>query len=565
MTPAELAEIEQHLTAEERAELHALICQDISSAKWRPLPGPQTMAHMSEADIIGFGGAAGGGKTDLIAGEILTKHKRCLVVRRERTQTEGVIQRMVEIVGNNVGLNGQKGVWRLGPKKLCEFAGLDNPGDERRWQGRPHDLKAFDEVTEQREQQVRFVMGWTRTNDPSIKAKVVMTFNPPTTSEGRWVLTFFGPWLDKQHPLYPVAPGTLLYAAMLPDGRGGSRDTWTDSDGQLLTGAPFVLVDGHVTYEFDKTAYSEEDIITPKSRTFIPARLTDNPYYMSTGYMSTLQSLPEPLRSQMLYGDFQAGIEDDAWQLLPTAWVEAAQARWRPRAPKGEMLCMGVDVARGGKDNTVRAPRHRDEAAGHSLWFDVPKIDPGTATPDGSTVAGLVIAARTHDSPVTIDVIGVGASPYDKLNELNVQVIGVNVSEKATSTDKSGRLRFPNLRSQLWWKMREALDPANDTGIALPNETVCPGLRRELTTPKWSLQGMLIKVESRQEIIDSLRKSPDIGSAMVLALMDVPKISALKAANARMDTINYDPLATMRGSRDDYDAAGYDPMGALRR
>ena len=36
--------------------------------------------------------------------------------------------------------------------------------------------------------------------------------------------------------------------------------------------------------------------------------MTDNPYYMASGYIATLQSLPEPLRSQMLFGDFLAGI-----------------------------------------------------------------------------------------------------------------------------------------------------------------------------------------------------------------------------------------------------------------
>ena len=35
--------------------------------------------------------------------------------------------------------------------------------------------------------------------------------------------------------------------------------------------------------------------------------------------MATLQSLPEPLRSQMLYGDFNAGTEDDSMQVIPTA------------------------------------------------------------------------------------------------------------------------------------------------------------------------------------------------------------------------------------------------------
>jgi hypothetical protein len=49
-----------------------------------------------------------------------------------------------------------------------------------------------------------------------------------------------------------------------------------------------------------------------------------------------------------------------------------------------------------------------------------------------------------------------------------LQVIGVQVSEKAVATDQSGLLKFSNLRSQLHWQFREDLDPANNRGIALP-------------------------------------------------------------------------------------------------
>lgn len=542
----DIADALRYLTDEERAELDALLAADMDARPWVPLEGPQTMAYESEADIVGYGGAAGGGKTDLIAGLTLTKHKRALIVRREKAQTEGVVQRLVEIVKTTDGYNSQKGAWRLpnAAGTLVEFAGLDNPGDEKRWQGRPHDLKAFDEVTEQREQQVRFVMGWNRSNDPSVKSKMLMTFNPPTTSEGRWVIDFFGPWLDKKHPMYPVPPGEIRYAAMLPDGRGGSKDRW------LERGDPFVLVEGEPCYEFDPTEYRPEDIIEPKSRTFIPARLTDNPYYMATGYMSTLQSLPEPLRSQMLYGDFQAGIEDDAWQVVPTAWVEAAQARWRDRSPKGEMLALGVDVARGGRDNTVAAPRHA-VPGGTNLWFDRPRLLPGKETPDGQATAGLVVSVLRDDAPILIDVIGVGSSPYDVLKSMNLQVHGINVSEAATSTDQSGRLTFFNLRSQLVWKMREALDPRNDTGIALPPD---PQLLRELCSFRWSVSGKTVKVESREEIIKRIGKSPDLASAYILALIDVPKLKVMRAAKMRDEVVNYDPIAVF---------TDYDPMAAM--
>ncbi|AAR97691.1 MULTISPECIES: terminase family protein [Bordetella] len=529
---AEIRRLMTYMTPAELAEVDALLA---TAPPWLPLPGPQTAAYNSDADIIGYGGAAGGGKTDLIAGLTLTKHERALIVRREKAQTEGFVQRMTEIMGGTDGYNSQKGFWRLPGGRLCELAGLDNPGDERRWQGRPHDLKAFDEVTEQREQQVRFVMGWNRTNKPGQRSRVLMTFNPPTTSEGRWVIDFFAPWLDKKHPLYPTAPGALRWVAMLPDGNGGSRDTWFDSDGNPLSSAPFVLVGGRVEYDFDPADYNPEDIIQPKSRTFIPARVTDNPYYVDSGYLVTLQSLPEPLRSQMLYGDFNAGIEDDPWQVIPTAWVEAAQARWKRPDRLAPMDSLGVDVARGGRDNTILARRH-------AMWFDVPLTYPGKDTPDGPTVAGLAIAALRDHAVIHLDVIGVGASPYDFLAQAKQQVVGVNVAEAARGTDKSGRLRFFNLRSELWWRMREALDPTNNTGIALPPD---PRLLADLTAPTWSLSGATLKVASREDIIEKIGRSPDFGSAYVLALMDTPKRAAVEALGQARSRLDYDPYARM--------------------
>lgn len=510
-------------TSSEQLARALMLARELKRRKpWTPLPGPQTMAYESKADIIGYGGAAGGGKTDLIVGKALNKHKRALVIRKEKAQTEGVIQRIEEVVGNKDGFNSQKAIWRtnVGSCPLIEFGGLDNPGDERRWQGRPHDLKAFDEVTEQQEAQVRFVMGWTRTNDPTLHAQVLMTFNPPTTAEGRWVLKFFAPWLDKNHP-NPAAPGELRWFTTIGE----------DQDVEVPDGRPFVLgADGQYVYDFDPADYTPEQIITPKSRTFIPARVTDNTFYMKSGYLSQLQSLPEPLRSQMLYGDFGAGIEDDPWQVIPTAWVEAAQARWSRPARLEPMDSMGVDVARGGRDKT-------DIARRHGMWFDEPLSYPGSETPNGPSVAGLVIAARRDQAPIHLDVIGVGSSPYDFLVDAGQQVIGVNVAEAATGTDKSGRLRFANLRSQLWWAMREALDPANNTGICLPPDSQ---LKADLCAPKWGLRGAAIQVESREDIVKRIGRSPDRGTAYILALMDTPRLADVQVTHSRRE---YDPYA----------------------
>lgn len=527
MTPQissdEIAELLRYLTDEERAELDTLLTHDVPV--WMPLQGPQTEAYHSEADIIGYGGAAGGGKSDLVAGKILTRHRRALVIRREKAQTEGIIQRLTQILGHSDGFNSQKAIWRVpdANQPLIEFGGLDNPGDERRWQGRPHDLKAFDEVTEMREDQVRFIMGWLRSEDPAVRPQVLMTFNPPTTAEGRWVLDFFGPWLDRKHP-NPAQPGELRWFTTI-----GGKDV------EVPDNRPFVMENGERLYQFDPRKYAPEMILVPRSRTFIPARLTDNPYYMATGYMATLQALPEPLRSQMLYGDFNAGIEDDPWQVIPTTWVEQAQARWSKPQRLAPMSSLGVDVARGGKDQTVIARRH-------DMWFDELLTYPGAETPNGPATAGLVIAAMRNRAPIHIDVIGVGSAPYDFLVQANQQVIGVNVSEKAFGTDKSGRLSFINQRSESWWKMREALDPNNNTGIALPPDKE---LLSDLCAPKWELQGSKVKVESREDIVKRIGRSPDKASAVILALMNTPRadLFGIAVGAHTAPAAPYDPYA----------------------
>jgi hypothetical protein len=495
--------------------------------EWQPLPGPQTLAYTSSADVIGYGGAAGGGKTDLAVGKALTQHSKVLILRREATQLVGIIDRFTELLGGREGFNGTERIWRL-PGQQFEFGSTPSLDDWQKYQGRPHDLLVFDEAANFLEAQVRALLGWVRSVDPEQRCQALLTFNPPTNVEGRWIVSFFGPWLDPLHP-NPAKDGELRFFAMV-DGK----------EIECADGTPFEL---------------NGERIQPQSRTFIAARLADNPHLVKTGYMATLQALPEPLRSQMLRGDFSAGMEDDAQQVIPTAWVDAAMDRWRPRAEKGDMTSMGVDVARGGKDSTVIACRH-------GMWFDTPKVYPGTQTPDGPTVAGLVVAQRRDSAPIHIDVIGVGSSPYDTLKGMGLDVLGVNVAEKALGMDQSGRLTFFNQRSELVWLMREALDPANDTGIALPPDK---RLRADLCAFTWEVRGTSIFVHSREQIISRIGRSPDWASAFVLALKDTPKRAVMdrftreereRARRARLDYIE-DPFVPAPHGRKEHDPFAY--------
>ena len=74
--------------------------------KWLPLPGPQTQCYFSEADILLYGGEAGGSKTDSGLGMAFTTHRHSLLCRRQYTDMGAMIERALQINGSRVGFNG---------------------------------------------------------------------------------------------------------------------------------------------------------------------------------------------------------------------------------------------------------------------------------------------------------------------------------------------------------------------------------------------------------------------------------------------------------------------------
>ena len=461
---------------------------------WEPLPGPQSDAYYSPADILFYGGSAGGGKSDLILGLSATQHTESIIYRREATQLVGLIQRMTSILGSRDGYNGQDKIWNFTTdiERRLEFGSCKTAGDEIKYQGRPHSLKAFDEITHFLESQFRFLMGWKRTVNEHERQRVVCTGNPPTDSDGEWVIKYWGPWLDPKHP-NPAEPGELRWYVTFKNGQ----------EHEVSDGTPIP----------DPSDGGE--MVQPLSRTFIPSDVEDNPFLMETGYKATLQALPEPLRSQMLDGDFTAGIDDDPWQVLPTEWVEAAMQRWIPKHEfnAGEMDSMGVDVARGGRDNTVIATRYGG-------WFDELQIHPGQSTPNGQAVASLAVMNLRDAAPVHVDVIGVGASAYDHLVENNIQAVAVNNSEGSSYVDRSGKLKMVNKRAEIYWQLREALDPRSDSYIALPDDSE---LKADLCAPRWKLTARGVQIESKEDLIKRIGRSPDRADAVTLANIVTPK------------------------------------------
>jgi len=499
----DLMEKYRELPPEKRADLDAFIDEQSKNRMWFPTVGPQLDAVNCQADVLLYGGEGGGGKTDLILGSAFEYHQRSLIIRKHYGDMTAMYDRAKEINGTDKGFKGSiPPRFNTVNKKIIDFGSLADLGAEAHWQGQDHDLLAIDEVVQNREMQVRFLMGWVRSSDPKQRKRTILGSNPPVDSAGDWIIPMFAPWLDNRYP-NPAKPGELRWCVTFVDEAGNSKDHWVDG--------PEVKIESGKYNEDGSPKY-----LIPMSRTFIPARLDDNPFLAGTGYEAQLDAMPEPFRSAIRDGNFMVARVDEADQLIPTEWVRRAQARWRAEPPYGVPQCaIGVDAARR-KDQTVLAPRHDG-------WFAPMIAVPGLETPHGSDVAALVMKHRRHDSIIILDCGETnGAQAYAHLKENGIEVRAHIGMDKSVRRTEEKQLKFFNKRSEIYWRFREAMDPGQDGGspIALPDD---PELVSDLTALRWELKPNGIKVTPKKEVVALLGRSPDKGDAVTMSWSAGPK------------------------------------------
>lgn len=449
-----------------------------------PNPGPQMEALRCEADELFFGGSAGGGKSALLCGTAVDDHDRSIIFRREYPQIKGLEDEVAGMIGTRSGYNAQDKIWRLPNGNILEFGSVPHEHDVEKYQGRAHSLKGFDEITHFSEAQYRFLIGWTRSTDTDQRCRIIATGNPPTTPEGYWVVKYWAPWLDPTHP-NPAKPGELRWYTTI-----NGEDVECD-------GPDEVEVNGRM--------------VRPRSRTFIPARLEDNPDLMATGYAAVLEAMPEELRVRFRDGRFDAEVKDNEFQVIPTEWVKAAQARWTPKAPDGVgMSVLSHDVALGGGDANAWARRH-------GYWYDEVLIERLKGKVDPIDLAAKDLALMRDGCLIVIDMgggYGSGVYSHLKNNVQGLTLIGHNGSSKSGKRDRSGKLKLFNKRAEVWWKFREALEPNLGEPVALPPD---PELLADLTAPTWKLGKSGIQIEEKALIKTRLGRSPDKGDAVVNA------------------------------------------------
>jgi hypothetical protein len=491
------------LDAKQTADLDRLLVEELKKP-WLPTPGPQLVAYLSAADLLLFGGSAGGGKSDLICGLCLNEHQRSVVFRSQSKDLDGFWERLCQLAKGTKSQNSVMKKLVTFDDRMVEGGHLEKPGSENSWQGRAHDFIGFDEGAQLTAYKVKFVMGWLRSAGGR-RCRAVIASNPPIGGEGSWLLEWFAPWLN---PMFsnPAKPGELRWAIAIGS-KSEIKTIWCDGPDLV-----YLNSDGTVrlaTEEEINHSPPLDQINKPLSRTFIPSRLDDNPHLRDTDYRAQLMSMPEPLRSQLLHGDFLAGREDDEWQVVPSDWVRIAQARWvDPSSTR--MIALGVDVAQGGADSSVLAPLHEKNVFG--------KIEtrPGRDTPDGPSIANLILKYRRDGAAIAIDTTGGwGGSARDHLKTHHqITVVPIVYSAGADGMDPSTRLGYANVRAKMYWELRLALDPSKNENVALP-----PGDRilAQLTASRWKPRNGKIVIESKEDIRARLGSSPDEADAIVEA------------------------------------------------
>lgn len=439
-----------------------------------------------------------------------TQHRRSIIFRRVYPNLKGMIEKSKELLRGVARYNSTDKMWRGIPgDRILEFGAMEYEEDREKYRGQEHDGKFYDELSEFTQSQFEFTSAWNRTTIPGQHCKVVATFNPPSSRKGAWIIKKLAPWLDANYRGEPAAPGELRWFI---------RDRETNEDVEVPNG--------------DLLEYKGE-LLKPRSRTFIPASLDDNPYLKDSGYRAMLQSLPEPLRSQLLYGKFDLTDDDHQYQVIPSEWVRAAQKRWVERK-WSQPDVMGVDVSRAGKDETIIAGRWEH-------WIAPLQVHPGESVPNGRILADLITVARPNNRTViVIDVVGVGSSPYDFLRDRNIPTFGFSGAMAAIDpvndkilTDKTGVMGFKNMRAYAWWRARDWLDPSNyNVGDAMPELPPDEELFADLTTPRWQKGTVtarhedagikvVIQVEEKDDIKKRLDgRSPDRGDAVVMSLIE---------------------------------------------
>jgi hypothetical protein len=173
----------------------------------------------------------------------------------------------------------------------------------------------------------------------------------------------------------------------------------------------------------------------------------------------------------------------------------------------------GLDVARFGNDRSALVVRRGGEILHIESW----------GQSDVVQTAGRVIDRYRTGlfDAIAVDSIGVGAGVADILKNNGIPTAMVQVSEKSTKPE-----RFQSQRDELWWEARLWFEEGNCSISKALMENKKQELLKDIQDIHYSYTpSNKIKVESKDEMKERIKFSPDVGDALCLTF--APKLRQL--------------------------------------
>jgi len=330
----------------------------------RPQKGPQEDFLSSSADIVIYGGAAGGGKSWGALLEPLrhvTSNKNFFAVFFRR---------------NTVQIKNPGGLWDES-MKLYPFAGgrpvsailewrwpkggkvkmghLEYESSVLDWQGSQIPLIIFDELTHFSRSQFFYMLSRNRSMC-GVRPYVRATCNPDSES---WVAEFISWWID-QETGYPITErgGVIRWFIRL-----GENLIWGNSREELIA------LYGHLNADKD-----DEAQVRPKSVTFIPAKLSDNKALTKADpdYRANLMALTRVERERLLHGN---------WKIKPSSGMYFKKSE--------------ITIVDQMPDDIIKFVRRWDFAA----------TVPTETNPDPDYTAGVLMGKRRNGKYIILDCV----------------------------------------------------------------------------------------------------------------------------------------------------------------
>ena len=274
-----------------------------AAAPIRAQRGPQEQALAATADVVIFGGSAGGGKSFTIPLSVVQyAHLPTFgaeVFRRthpQLTMTGGLWPESFRVFPKLGAEPNQSDLrWRLPSGATVKFSHMQHATDRYNYDGAQIPFIAFDQAESFEEEQFWYLHGRNRDPAGAVRSWMFLGCNPVPEDDpiGGWLHRLVQWWIDRETGLaLDARSGAVRWVVRQDDG----VLSWADTPEALTSRWPDAL---------------------PVSVTFIRARLEDNRALLKAdpGYRARLMLLPLHERARLLGANWNARPE--AGEVLP--------------------------------------------------------------------------------------------------------------------------------------------------------------------------------------------------------------------------------------------------------